>query len=68
MYNNFFYEVIYSDGVTVVDSFFANNLKEAKAIAAERSKTINYGTSYYSICRNYNRGIKASSGIKYKNY
>ncbi len=64
---NFIYNVFYSDGVTVVDTFNAQNLKDAKRIAKERSKTINYKTSYYTISRVYDRGIKASSGITFKN-
>ncbi len=64
---NFIYNVFYSDGVTVVDTFNAQNLKDAKRIAKERSKYINYKTSYYTISRVYERGIKASSGITYKN-
>lgn len=67
MKNDFTYNVFYSDGVTVVDTFKAKNLKDAKIIAIERSKSIDYMTSYYSVSRVYDRGIRASSGINYKN-
>ena len=65
--NDFIYNVFYSDGVTVVDTFNAQNLQDAKRKAKERSKTIDYKTAYYTISRVYDRGIKASSGITYKN-
>lgn len=68
MENKFTYNVFYSDGVTIVDTFDAKNLKEAKSIARERSKNIDYKTAYYSIARVYERGIRASSGLTYRNY
>jgi hypothetical protein len=64
----FTYNVFYSDGVTIVDTFEADNLKEAKVLAKERSRTIDYMTAYYSIARVYDRGIRASSGLTYKNF
>ena len=55
------YQVVYSDGVTIVDFFTASNLQEAKKIAAERSKKIDYKTSYYKVARCYNGGVRGSS-------
>lgn len=55
------YEVVYSDGVTIIDYIFASNLKEAKAIALENAKTKNYGTAYYKVARCYNGGVRGSS-------
>ena len=57
----FFYEVIYSDGIKVMDSFTASNLTEAKAIAKQNASK--YDTAYYKVCRSYQRGKRASSGI-----
>jgi hypothetical protein len=53
------YKVIYSDGVTELDSFNASNLTEAKQIAKSRSK--NYRTAYYKVARCYNGGVRGSS-------
>ena len=55
----FFYNVFYSDGVTIIDNIVASNLKEAKQIAAKNSK--NYNTSYYMVSRCYNGGLRGSS-------
>ena len=68
MENKFTYNVFYSDGSTIVDTFNAKNLKEAKTIAKKRSKIIDYKTTYYSIARVYERGVKASNGLTYKNF
>lgn len=56
------YQVIYSDGITVVDFFTAANLTEAKKIAAERAKRIDYRTAYYKVSRCYNGAVRGSSG------
>jgi hypothetical protein len=53
------YQVIYSDGKTVLDYIIASNLTEAKAIAKTRSK--NYKTAYYKVARCYNGGVRGSS-------
>ena len=55
------YQVLYSDGVTVIDWIKASNLQEAKVIAFENAKTKNYGTSYYKVARCYNGGVRGSS-------
>jgi len=55
------YQVIYSDGVTVIDYICASNLTEAKQIAKENAKSKNYGTAYYKVCRCYNGGVRGSS-------
>ena len=55
------YQVVYSDGVTVLDYICASNLFEAKKIAAENAKTKNYGTAYYKVARCYNGGVRGSS-------
>jgi hypothetical protein len=57
-----FYDVIYSDGVRVLDTIVAANLKEAKQIAAQNAKTKNYGTAYYKVARSYSGGVRGSSG------
>lgn len=57
------YKVLYSDGVTQLDLIFANNLKEAKKIAAENAKTKGYPTAYYKVARCYNGGVRGSNGI-----
>ena len=49
------YQVLYSDGVTVLEYIMASNLKEAKEIA----KTKNYKTAYYMVRRCYNGGVNA---------
>jgi hypothetical protein len=59
----FLYQVLYSDGVTVMDTIYASNLVEAKKIAAKNAKIKNYATAYYKVARVYDRGIRASSGI-----
>lgn len=56
----FFYDVIYSDGVRVMDSFTAENLNEAKLKA--KANANKYDTAYYKVCRSYQRGQRASSG------
>jgi len=56
------YQVLYSDGVKVLDLILASNLAEAKKIAAENAKTKNYGTAYYKVARCYNGGVHGSSG------
>lgn len=56
------YQVVYSDGVTIIDYVVASNLQEAKKIAAENAKVKNYGTSYYKVARCYNGGVRGSSG------
>ncbi len=43
------YQVVYSDGVRVLDYIVASNLGEAKKIAAENARIKNYGTSYYVV-------------------
>ena len=53
------YEVVYSDGVRVLDYIIASNLREAKRIAAENARMKNYGTAYYKIRRCYNGGVNA---------
>lgn len=53
------YEVIYSDGVRVLDYIIASNLGEAKKIAAENARIKNYGTAYYKVRRCYNGGVNA---------
>jgi hypothetical protein len=55
------YEVVYSDGVKIIDYVIASNLQEAKKIAAENAKTKNYGTSYYKVRRCYNGGVNGST-------
>lgn len=55
------YQVIYSDGVRVLDYIVASNLKEAKQKAVENAKTKNYGTVYYKVARCYNGGVNGSS-------
>ena len=55
------YQVVYSDGITILDLIFASNLAEAKKIAAENAKTKNYGTAYYKVARCYNGGVRGSS-------
>ena len=55
------YQVIYSDGVKIIDFIIASNLTEAKKIASENAKTKNYGTSYYKVARCYNGGVRGSS-------
>lgn len=55
------YQVVYSDGVQVLDLICASNLAEAKKIAAENAKTKNYGTAYYKVARCYNGGVRGSS-------
>jgi len=59
----FFYDVVYSDGIRVMDSFTAANLDEAKAIAKQNASK--YDTAYYKVRRSYNRGKRASSGQSY---
>lgn len=54
------YQVIYSDGVKVLDHIIAPNLKEAKKIANERARTMNYGTAYFKVRRCYNGGVNGS--------
>jgi hypothetical protein len=61
---NNLYEVVYSDGVTVVDYIYASNLTEAKKIAAENAKVKNYGTAYYKVARCYNGGVMGSKPAK----
>ena len=56
------YQVVYSDGVKILDYIKASNLSEAKAIAKNNAKIKNYGTAYYKICRCYNGGVRDSSG------
>ena len=53
-----YYNVVYSDGVTVLDTICASNLAEAKKIAADRAA--NYNTAYYKVCRAYNGGVRAN--------
>lgn len=53
------YEVVYSDGVRVLDYIIASNLGEAKKIAAENARIRNYGTAYYKVRRCYNGGVNA---------
>ena len=55
------YQVVYSDGVRVLDYIYASNLHEAKKIANENAKTKNYGTAYYKVARCYNGGVRGSS-------
>jgi len=55
------YQVVYSDGVKVLDFIIASNLQEAKQIAQENAKTKNYGTAYYKVSRCYNGGVRGSS-------
>lgn len=55
------YQVVYSDGVRIIDYIEASNLSEAKAIAKENAKTKNYGTAYYKVARCYNGGVRGSS-------
>ena len=57
------YQVLYSDGTTVMDYITASNLAEAKKIASERAKTKNYKTAYYKVARCYNGAVRGSSGI-----
>ena len=57
-----FYQVVYSDGVKVLDHIVASNLQEAKKIAAEKAKSKNYGTAYYKVARCYSGGVHGSSG------
>jgi len=51
------YEVVYSDGVRILDYIIASNLGEAKKIASEKAR--NYGTAYYKVRRCYNGGVNA---------
>ena len=51
------YQVVYSDGVRILDYIIASNLAEAKKIAAENAR--NYGTAYYTVRRCYNGGVNA---------
>ena len=53
------YEVVYSDGVTILDYVTASNLNEAKQIAKENAKK--YTTAYYKVRRCYNGGVRGSS-------
>jgi len=53
------YQVVYSDGVRVLDYIIASNLAEAKKIAAENAMIKNYGTAYYKVRRCYNGGVNA---------
>lgn len=53
------YQVLYSDGVKVLDYIVASNLIEAKKIASQRAK--NYNTAYYKVSRCYNGGLRGSS-------
>jgi len=53
------YEVVYSDGVRILDYIIASNLSEAKKIAAENARIRNYGTAYYKVRRCYNGGVNA---------
>ena len=55
------YQVVYSDGVTIIDYITASNLTEAKKIAADNAKVKNYGTAYYKVARCYNGGVRGSS-------
>jgi hypothetical protein len=55
------YQVLWSDGLTVIDYIFASNLQEAKKIAKENAKTKNYKTAYYKVARCYNGGVRGSS-------
>ena len=57
------YQVLYSDGVTIIDYITAANLQEAKKIAAQNAITKNYGTSYYKVSRCYNGGVRGSSSV-----
>ena len=57
------YQVLYSDGVRVLDIIFASNLQEAKKIANENAKIKNYGTAYYKVARCYNGGVRGSSNL-----
>lgn len=54
------YQVIYSDGVRVLDYIIASNLVEAKKKARERAIEKNYGTAYYKVRRCYNGGVNAT--------
>lgn len=56
------YQVVYSDGVRILDYIHASNLQEAKKIAAENAKIKNYGTSFYKVARCYSGGVNGSSG------
>lgn len=53
-----FYEVVYSDGITVIDTILASNLKEAKEKAA--LKAAEYKTAYYIVRRCWNGGANGS--------
>jgi hypothetical protein len=48
------YQVIASNGVTIIDYIIASNLNDACKIA----KSNNYKTSYYKIKRCYNGGVR----------
>jgi len=54
-----YYQVLYSDGVTILDTIAAANLKEAKKIASERASE--YKTVYYKVARCYNGGVRGCS-------
>lgn len=45
------YQVVYSDGKTILDYITASNLAEAKNIAAKNARIKNYRTSYYKVAR-----------------
>jgi hypothetical protein len=53
------YQVIYSDGKTILDYISASNLAEAKKIASTRK----YPTAYYKVARCYNGGVRGSSNV-----
>ena len=53
------YEVVYSDGVRVLDYIISSNLSEAKKIASENARIRDYGTAYYKVRRCYNGGVNA---------
>jgi hypothetical protein len=55
------YQVLYSDGVRVLDYIIASNLQEAKKIAKENARVKNYGTAYFKVARCYNGGVRGSS-------
>jgi hypothetical protein len=48
------YQVIYSDGITVLDYITASNLKDACQIAKQNK----YATAYYKVKRCYNGGVR----------
>jgi hypothetical protein len=50
------YQVIASNGVTVLDYITASNLKDACKIAKGKQKE--YRTAYYKVKRCYNGGVR----------